>query len=77
MKPITQAKVGEQINATCERLQDAFRSHLAEFRKAQPEMVADDGVIFEAWAIQKIAGLQFVVLSLEHRIAALEVRKQR
>ncbi len=40
-----------------------FNAHLEEFTDLHPEHEGQDRKIFEAWAIQKIAGLQ---LSVEH-----------
>ncbi len=38
-----------------------FQAHLAEFIEAQPQHADRKRDIFEAWAIQKIAGLQLCV----------------
>jgi hypothetical protein len=40
-----------------------FHAHKDEFEASYPEQAGEDQMMFEAWAIQKIAGLQ---LSVEH-----------
>lgn len=52
---------GEQVDARADELILEFQEHSAEFIEAQPEHADRKREIFEAWAIQKIAGLQLCV----------------
>lgn len=52
-----EARAEERAN---ELIQE-FQAHLAEFIDAQPQYADRKRDIFEAWAIQKIAGLQLCV----------------
>jgi hypothetical protein len=54
-----------QADARATELILEFQEHLAEFSEAQPEHADRKREIFEAWAIQKIAGLQ---LCVEHMV---------
>ncbi len=52
-----------QAKARSHALMLEFLAHKEEFTAVHPEHVGEDQKVFEAWAIQKIAGLQ---LSVEH-----------
>jgi hypothetical protein len=65
---------GAQVDAKSAELIEEFKGHAAELR-ADPEFAdADEGDIFEGWAIKKIAGLQVLVLQLAGRVEQLERR---
>ena len=72
MKPnITDEEAGRQVDSQSNELIAEFRSHCEEFQKQHPEH-RDNRIIFEGWAIQKIAGLQLSVFQLSERIHVLE-----
>ncbi len=50
-----------QAEERARELIEEFQAHLSEFIEAQPEHADRKRDIFEAWAIQKIAGLQLCV----------------
>ncbi len=52
---------GAQAEARANELIQQFQAHLAEFIEAHPEHADREREVFEAWAIQKIAGLQLCV----------------
>ena len=54
-------EVEAQADARATELILEFQEHLAEFAEAQPEHADRKREVFEAWAIQKIAGLQLCV----------------
>ena len=71
MKKPTPEPAASEINAKTEELIKEFFAHVRKVRKQHPG-VADARVIFEAWAIQKIAALQYTVLHLADAIAELQ-----
>jgi hypothetical protein len=60
-QPIGGPEVEAQVDARSNELIQEFQAHLAEFIEAQPEHADRKRDIFEAWTIQKIAGLQLCV----------------
>jgi hypothetical protein len=69
-----------EIDARSEKLQAEFLEHAAEFRERLKAERADllgangrlnKSRVFEGWAIQKIAGLQLLVLNLVSRVQEL------
>ncbi len=62
-----------EIDAKTNELMQAFFTHVREFQAAYPGD-HDPRKIFEAWAIQKIAGLQYTVLYLGDKINELAAR---
>ena len=62
-----------EIEAKTNELMQAFFKHVREFQAAYPGD-HDLRKIFEAWAIQKIAGLQYTVLHLGDKINELAAR---
>ena len=72
MKPnTTDEEAGRQVDSQSNELIAEFRSHCEEVQKQRPEHT-DNRIIFEGWAIQKIAGLQLSVFQLAERIHELE-----
>jgi hypothetical protein len=67
--------VAEKVNAQSAELFAEFRQHVQEVQRAQPG-ATDKFIIFEGWIVQKVAGLQALVIELSERIAALESREQ-
>ena len=64
----------DRINQQAAAMIEDCREHLAECRAyGGPDVAtADERVLFEAWAIQKIAGLQVLVMDLADRLAGME-----
>ena len=54
----------EQINARSEELMQEFFRLFQELTKADPDRT-DLNIVFQGWAIQKIAFLQLAILELE------------
>ena len=65
-----------QIDAKTRELMQEFFEHVRDVRKLPPKK-HDPRKIFEGWAIQKIASLQFTVLQLGDQIDRLERRVSR
>ena len=63
--------VADKVNAQSAELFAEFQQHVQEVQREQPGMT-DKGIIFEGWIIQKVAGLQALVIELNERITALE-----
>ncbi len=58
----------EKINKKSEDLMFEFDGHYREVIKNHPEVKDRKREIFEAWSIQKIAGLQLVVIELAKKL---------
>lgn len=63
----------KQVDAKTDELFEEFEEHLKECRTNNPEMT-DTDVIMRMWMLQKIAGLQCLVLNLVEKVAVLERR---
>ena len=61
-----------EVKKRSEELFGEFLDHRDEVFKRNP--TTDPGTIFEGWAMQKIAGLQYLVESLVSRVSELEER---
>ena len=57
--PLDQAE--QQAKTRADELIREFHAHFDEYAEAHPEGVGRKREVFEAWAIQKIAGLQLCV----------------
>ena len=60
-----------EIDAKSNELIDEFQEHVREVQEQHPDFT-DTGRMYEGWAIQKIAGLQIMVMNLVERVAELE-----
>lgn len=69
MKKRTPEPAASEINAKTEELMKEFFAHVRKVRK-QHRGEVDARLIFEAWAIQKIATLQYTVLHLRRQSMA-------
>ena len=65
-----------EIDAKADELMQAFFKQVRDYQAAHPGD-PDPRKIFEAWAIQKIAGLQYTVLHLVDKINELAARLPR
>ena len=54
-------QIENEVDAISAKFIDELRQHKAEIRESCPGM-DDDRLLFEGWVIQKIAGLQRVVM---------------
>lgn len=61
--------IGGKVDEKSEELMIEFDRHFVELIEAHPEHEDKRDLAFQAWAIQKIAGLQLCVTELEKRIA--------
>ncbi len=75
MKKPTPPHIAAQINQKSNELIKEFHKHREGVVGANPQMT-DERKIFEGWAIQKIAGLQCLVLDLVGRVCDLESRNR-
>ncbi len=74
LKPVPD--YAQQIDAKTRGLMLEFFDHVREVQKLPPRK-HDPRKIFEGWAIQKIAALQFTVLQLGDQLDRLERRVSR
>ena len=70
VKEPTPEPAASEIDAKTHELMHEFLEHVQEVRR-QPPGDQDARKIFEAWAIQKIAALQYTVLQLGAALAEL------
>jgi len=63
--------IGRQVDAISKKLHEEFLQHVKDCQQVNPQMT-DTDAIFKSWAIQKIAGLHGLTLSLVQRIGNLE-----
>ena len=61
-------EANRQAEARAGELIREFQAHFAEYAEAHPEHAERAREIFEAWAIQKIAGLQLCVEQLSEQL---------
>lgn len=66
----------QQVEAISDELMNEFFKHAGDFKRENPKL-KDDNIIFQGWAIQKIAGLQVVASNLAERVVLLESRKKQ
>lgn len=71
MQPPTPA--ASEIDVRTQELIQEFFDHVRDVRQEYPED-PDPRKIFESWAIQKIAALQYTVLHLADAVAQLQER---
>jgi hypothetical protein len=76
MKRPTPAQASREIDAKSKDLMKEFFTHVRDFQAIYPSE-HDPRKIFEAWAIQKIAALQYTVLKLGDEINKLAAHIQR
>jgi hypothetical protein len=71
MKDPMREHIGTQVDTIATKLVEGFWQHVEECQKANPQMT-DPHIIFQGWAIQKIAALQGLTLNLVQRVSELE-----
>ena len=54
-------QIAELVNERSAELINAFYAHRDQYINKNPDQ-SDSGIIYEGWAIQKIAGLQILLL---------------
>ena len=57
-------ELGDEVNQRALRLMQEFQEHFEECVQHEPEAEDARDVVFQAWAIQKIAGLQLSIEEL-------------
>lgn len=62
--------IGSQVDAKSEELMQEFFQHYQEFIETYPDK-QDKNIVFQGWVVQKIAGLQLVVMELAERLNAI------
>ncbi|MCP4540108.1 MAG: hypothetical protein GY832_23470 [Chloroflexi bacterium] len=65
---------GKQVDVKSKELMQDFSQHYQEFIETYPDKT-DKYIVFQGWAVQKIAGLQLVVMELAERLDAVEGSK--
>lgn len=79
MKELTPKEIAQDVDAKTNELMAEFhryRDGIAA-QTPNPPKLTNHGTIFEGWAIQKIAGLQCVVLKLVQEVEGLRQNRQR
>jgi hypothetical protein len=76
MKKPTAARASREITAKSDELIQEFFDHVRDYQAAHPGD-HDPRKIFEGWAIQKIAALQYTVLHLGEKINELSAQIPR
>ena len=76
MKQSTPARASREIDAKSNELIAEFFNHVRKYQATHAGN-HDPREIFEAWAIQKIAALQYTVLQLGDKINELAAQIQR
>lgn len=71
MKPPTPEPAASEIDANTQELIQEFFEHVHDVRQEYPGD-HDPRKIFESWAIQKVAALQYTVLHLADAVAELQ-----
>jgi hypothetical protein len=78
MKELTDAEIAQNVEAKSNELMAEFYRHRDEIMAENPDdPKLNHRNIFESWAIQKIAGLQCVVLDLVRQVDELRQKRQR
>ena len=67
---------GQQVEAKSAELIQEFTDHVNEFLTLHPEDEDRRDEIFQAWVIQKLAGLQLSVTEIATRVNALIQRME-
>lgn len=65
--------IGAAVNSRSKELSKEFKEHRDEFIRENPTMT-DSNLIFQGWALQKLAGLQLLAEQNVSRIHQLESR---
>jgi hypothetical protein len=73
MKDINET-VANKVDAVSAELFAEFKRHVKEVQREQPGMT-DKSIIFEGWIVQRVAGLQALVIELSERIALLQGKR--
>jgi hypothetical protein len=79
MKEPTPPENARIVDAKTEELMAEFFAHRDEMKAENPDdpKLTNDRILFEGWAIQKIAGLHCVVLDLVRQVDELKQKRQR
>jgi hypothetical protein len=78
MKELTPEEIAQNVEVKSSELMGEFFRYRDEIMAESPDdPKSDRRNIFESWAIQKIAGLQCVVLDLVRQVDELKGKRQR
>lgn len=78
MKELTPKEIAQNVEAKSNELMGEFFRYRDEIMAESPDdPKSDRRNIFESWTIQKIAGLQCVVLDLVRQVDELKGKRQR
>jgi hypothetical protein len=79
MKELTPEEIAQNVEAKSNELMGDFFRYRDEIKseKAEDPQLSNQQTIFESWAIQKIAGLQCVVLDLVRQVDELKGKRKR
>jgi hypothetical protein len=69
-------QTASELNKRSDELGQHFRDFAKECQQEHPEMT-DRNLLFESWAIQRIAGLEHLALRLVERVSALEEGRRK
>jgi hypothetical protein len=69
-------EISRDIDARSVKLSQEFYEHVQECQSKNPKMT-DIHLIFQGWAIQKIAALQIWTTGLADRVDELDARKKK
>lgn len=64
----------DDVNKRTQELIAQFHEFVAEVRTEPGKADADENEVFDAWVIQKIAGMHVLLLALEERIKETDFR---
>ena len=79
MKELTDTEIAQNVDAKSEELMQEFFHYRDEIVAENPDdpQLSNHRIIFESWAIQKIAGLQCLVLDLVKQVDELKRKRPR
>ena len=78
MKELTPEEIAQNVEVKSSELMGEFFRYRDEIMAESPDdPKSDHRNIFESWAIQKISGLQCVVLDLVRQVDELKGKRQR
>ena len=65
---------GQDVDAQSAQLIQEFTDHVDEFLALHPEEADRRDEIFQAWVIQKLAGIQLSIMEIANRLNAFTQR---
>ena len=68
---------GEEVDAKSDDLMKEFFEHMQAFLALHPEYEERRDEIFQAWVIQKLAGIQLSIMEIANRLNAFTQRYEQ